>query len=37
METRPPKPEPQSQGKSLFLFLDFVENLKRQIKSIKII
>ena len=36
METRPPKPDPQSQGK-LFLFLDSVENLKRQIKSIKII
>ena len=37
METRPPKPDPQSQGKFLFLFLDSVENLKRQIKSIKII
>ena len=37
METRPPKQDPQSQGKFLFLFLDSVENLKRQIKSIKII
>ena len=32
METRPPKPDPQSQGKFLFLFLDSVENLKDKLK-----